>query len=109
MQEMQETQIRSLGQEDPLGEEMATHSSIFAWKIQGWRSLVGYSPWGSKESDTTEQLHYWATKVKLQVVLVIQLYCVMITDAFLVNVQSIELCLINLFCLKWRKANADKK
>ena len=30
MQEMQETQIRSLGQEDPLGEEMATHSSIFA-------------------------------------------------------------------------------
>ena len=33
MQEMQETQIRSLGQEDPLGEEMATHSSILAWEI----------------------------------------------------------------------------
>ena len=30
---MQETQIRSLGQEDPLAKEMATHSSVLAWKI----------------------------------------------------------------------------
>ena len=30
---MQETQVRSLGQEDPLEKEMATHSSIFAWRI----------------------------------------------------------------------------
>ena len=30
---IQETQVQSLGQEDPLGEEMATHSSILAWKI----------------------------------------------------------------------------
>ena len=30
---MQETQIQSLGQEDPLGKGMATHSSILAWKI----------------------------------------------------------------------------
>ena len=33
MQETQETQVQSLGQEDPLEEEMATHSSIIAWKI----------------------------------------------------------------------------
>ena len=33
MQEMQETQVQSLGQEDPLKEDMATHSSILAWKI----------------------------------------------------------------------------
>ena len=33
VKEMQETQVQSLGQEDPLEEEMATHSSIFAWKI----------------------------------------------------------------------------
>ena len=33
MQETQETQIQSLGQEDPLEEEMATHSSILAWRI----------------------------------------------------------------------------
>ena len=37
--------------------EIATHSSILAWKIPGPRSLVGYSPWGHKESDTTEGLH----------------------------------------------------
>ena len=29
-----------------LEKEMATHSSILAWKIQGQRSLMGYSPWG---------------------------------------------------------------
>ena len=52
MQEMQETGARSLGQEDPLEEEMATHSSILAWRIPQ-RTLVGYSPWGLKESDTT--------------------------------------------------------
>ena len=32
---------------------MATHSSVLAWEIHGQRSLVGYSPWGCKESDTT--------------------------------------------------------
>ena len=36
--------------------EMATHSSILAWKSHGQRSLGGYNPWGHKESDTTEQL-----------------------------------------------------
>ena len=50
---MQETRIRSLGQEDPLQKEMATHSSIHG-EFHGLRSLVDYSPWGRKESDTTE-------------------------------------------------------
>ena len=49
---MQKTQVRSLGQEEPLEKEMATHSSILVWKIPG--SLVSYSLWGHKESDTTE-------------------------------------------------------
>ena len=40
---MQETWVRSLGQEDPLEKEMATHSSILAWEIHGQRSLVGYN------------------------------------------------------------------
>ena len=53
---MQETQVQSLGREDPLEKEMATHSSVLAWEIHGQRSLVGYSPQGHKESDTTEQL-----------------------------------------------------
>ena len=37
---------------------MAIHSSTIAWKIHGQRSLAGYSPWGRKESDTTERLHF---------------------------------------------------
>ena len=49
---VQETQVQSLGQEDPLEKRMATHSIILAGERQ--RSLVGYSPQGGK--DTTEQL-----------------------------------------------------
>ena len=55
---VRETRVQSLGQKDPLKKEMATHSSILAWKSHGWRSLAGYSPWGHKESDTTERLHF---------------------------------------------------
>ena len=52
----QETQVQSLGWEDLLPKEMATHSSIRAWKIPRMEEPV--SPWGRKESDTTEQLHF---------------------------------------------------
>ena len=51
---MQETWVRSLGWEDSLEKGKATHSSILAWKIPWTGSLVGYSSWGLKESDTTE-------------------------------------------------------
>ena len=51
---VRETLVQSLGREDLLEKGTTTHSSILAWKIPGWRSLVGYSPWGRKESDTTE-------------------------------------------------------
>ena len=50
---MQETQVQSLGGEDPLEKEMATHSTIIAGKSHGQRNLAGYSPRGHKESDTT--------------------------------------------------------
>ena len=87
-------QVRSLGWEDPMEEDMATGSSTLAWRIpateepkeeknalkyaslnsnwrrkwqpipvllpgefHGWRSQVGYSPWGRKESDMTERLN----------------------------------------------------
>ena len=52
MQEMQETKVQSLGQEDPLQEEIATYSSILVWEIS-W-SLRDYSPWGPTESDMTK-------------------------------------------------------
>ena len=46
----------SIRREDPLEKGMATHSGILVWRIHGQRSLVGYSTWGHKESDTTERL-----------------------------------------------------
>ena len=58
MPTMWEIWVQSLGQEDLLEKEMATHSSILARKSHGWWNLVGYSPWGCKESDTTEQFHF---------------------------------------------------
>ena len=53
MPAMQETLVPSLGGEDPLGEEIKAHSSILAWGIPWIESLVGYSPQGSQELDTT--------------------------------------------------------
>ena len=52
--EMQETQVQSLSQEDPLDKGMATHSSILAWKIPQSEETAGYGPWGCKELDMTE-------------------------------------------------------
>ena len=59
---MQETWVRSLSREDPLEKEMATHSSILAWRIPwtedpGGLQSMGY-PQGRKESDMTERLHF---------------------------------------------------
>ena len=48
---MQETRARSLGQEDPPEKEMATQSSILAWKIHGQSSLIVYRPWGCRGHD----------------------------------------------------------
>ena len=46
---MQETQVQSLGEVDPLEKEMVTHSPVFLpGKSHGQRSLMGYSPWGHK-------------------------------------------------------------
>ena len=44
---MQETWVRSLGREDPLGKEMATHSSVLAWRIPGTGERGGLLPMGS--------------------------------------------------------------
>ena len=51
---MQKSWVWSLGREDPLEKGMATHSSM-PGEFHGQRSLAGYSPWGCKESDVTEQ------------------------------------------------------
>ena len=54
MKETQEVWVQSLGQEDPLEEEMAIHSSIRAWKTPWTEEPVGCSLWGHKELDTIE-------------------------------------------------------
>ena len=53
---LQEIQIQSLGQEDPLEKGMDTHSCTLAWRIPWTESLGGYSSWHHKELDTTEGL-----------------------------------------------------
>ena len=50
---MQETQVQSLGQEAPLEEEMATHSSTLAWRIPWTEGPRGLQSLGSQDSDTS--------------------------------------------------------
>ena len=57
---MHEMQGLSLGWEDPLEKEMATHSSILAWKIPWIKEPGGLQSMGLQESDSTYQLNnYW--------------------------------------------------
>ena len=53
----QETQVWSLGQEDPLEKEMATHSSVLAWETHGQRSLAGYTVHGVTKNQTQLSEH----------------------------------------------------
>ena len=56
IEDMQKTQVRSLGQEDTLKEEMATHSNILAWEIPWTEEPSRLHPWSYKESGTTEHM-----------------------------------------------------
>ena len=60
---MQKTWVQFLGWEDPLEKEMATHSSMLAWKIPWTQESGRLQSMGSKESDMTERLsthtHTW--------------------------------------------------
>ena len=55
---VRETWVLSLGWEDPLEKAMQPTPVLLPGESHGQRSLIGYSPWGRKESDTTEQLHF---------------------------------------------------
>ena len=56
---MRETWVLSLGQEDPWRRQWQPTPVLLPEKFHGWRSLVGYSLWGRKELDMTEQLHWF--------------------------------------------------
>ena len=58
---MQETEVQSLGQEALLEMKWQSTPVFFPGESYGWRSLVGYSPWGCRESDMTEGLHFLFT------------------------------------------------
>ena len=62
---MRETRVQSLGQEDPLEKEMATHSSVLAWKIPWMEQPGRLTVHGIAESDTTEQLHFFTNNHKI--------------------------------------------
>ena len=55
---MQETQVQSLGQEDPVEKEMATHSSILAWEIPWTEEPGGLKSMDLKEPNMTQRLHH---------------------------------------------------
>ena len=61
MQETQETQVQSLGREDPWKKPWQPTPVFSPGESHGQRSLVGYSPWGCKESDTTEETEHLRT------------------------------------------------
>ena len=89
MRETQETQVRYLGQEDPLEEGLATHSSIPAWRIP-WTEEPGvYSPWGCKRvsrnwSDWTHTVI--STAVSFHLILI---YC---NEVEISGCQKIKTC-----------------
>ena len=60
---MRKTWVRSLGREDPWRRKWQPTPVLLPGKSHGQRSLVGYNPWGHKESDTTERLHFTFTNV----------------------------------------------
>ena len=73
-----ETPFPSLGREDPLKEETAPTPVLLPGESQGQRNLVGYSPRGHKESDTTERaftcLNIWKCDLPLTIILIIILF-----------------------------------
>ena len=62
MQKTREMRVRSLGWEDPLETDLATHSSILVWRIPWTEELGRLHPWSLKESDTAE---HWTTQQSL--------------------------------------------
>ena len=109
---MQETLVRSLGQEDALEKETATHSSILAWRIPGQRSLADYLPFmGSQrvrhdwESNTSNFIYlnliltyYWFFHL-FQVYLIFLSFPLLFKDfliSFLCSILYYILCIYSL-------------
>ena len=104
---MQETWVQSLGHEDLLEKEMATHSIFLSGKSHGWRSLVGYSPWGCKESDRTERLHFHFQRCTHSLTHCLALLCAFqITQEF--SHKAYEVVTITMITLPMKKLVCEK-
>ena len=80
---MQETQVRPLGQEDPLQEEMATHSSILSGKIPGIEEPGGLQSIGSQRVK-----YYLVTKQKQQSYILFIVVCLLKSHSFMFKQNS---------------------
>ena len=88
IQETQETWVQSLGQEDPLEEEMATHSIFLPEKSHGQRSLVSYSLKGYKETDTSEHAFWLLCLTSCSHTLYMPLWCFELSVPFVTKVGA---------------------
>ena len=66
MEEMQETWVWPLDQDNSLEKEMETHSSILAWRIPWTEESAGYSPESPQELDPTERLNTHALGIYMK-------------------------------------------
>ena len=85
VQETWEPLVWSLGEEDPLEKEMATHSSLLAWEVPWTEDLVDYSPWGRKKVDMTVHAntsiayHVWRKTHKITSFILCVCVCVLLS------------------------------
>ena len=82
MQETHETSVQPLGWEDPLEEEMATHSSILAWRIRWTEEFVRLKPmesqrvghdWVTKHSTANRQMEFYTANIHWTIAVIIRL------------------------------------
>ena len=88
VQETQEMWVRSLGQEDPLEEKMATHSIFLPEKSHGQRSLVAYSPKEHKKMDTSEHALWPLCLTFCSHMLYMPLWCFKLSVPFVTKVGA---------------------
>ena len=109
--EMQETWVRSLGREDPWRRKWQPIPVLLPGKYRGLRSLVGYSPWGRKELDTTERLHFTNTLMELEHWLLCNKYLsgseLHFSSFYLIGpdeVRTDSVVLVSLYSTHWEKS-----
>ena len=96
---MQETKVRSLGQEDSLEKGMATHFNIFVGEFHRQSSLASYSPLGCKKSDTTKKLTLHFTHLTT----VSSYMCLMMKLEFLFFFSFFFFLFVVNFVIHWNK------